>query len=984
MLINVTRMRTFILLVSFSFAAGERLEKLLLNYSLAKSVIFHYTPFGKCLGQEPFHVVGEPLSQLSKKVFDVYSDYVKCEGDIACTKHMLHRVKVAFRASSINSDTKDSDSSVSKILASSIRRAFAHARGEGIAPKGNNSFTPRKSEYVVQERMKPGSLGALYDGVLNRTVIELHNYIYKGGFAQCGATKRDISEYRGVIDCYYSSARGSLMSHPGLKKTPKSNAAIPYIYTTVGMVNDTLNEWLQSCTTIYFPYPFDLGRYASVDEYINPQYLKECEACIGVDLESPEWKGGRCAKCKPLAQYMYPEGVSLLKECKHCIDTKGSAGWDARCAKCKPLIPEGGPSLVEVQSNEALHRLERGRSLLGARRRGAVSVSAVDKKKLATYIKQYGVKYIDELNKNSGTIGGLVGNNTDDSCEKAFEEITAMQGGEDSLGCYVGSYGRGVGVIPSFCDPNANPPLEKIGLLCYPACSSYDTPTATYKRWGFDCHQVCPQDWADQGLFCRHSEYGRGVGKSPGCGDESHETGGLCYTDCSSIDNGEYSQQFVDDCTQPCPTGFRNDGLYCAKPEAYGRGTGYSACSGASGCTGCSGCSWHGCSGCSGCSGVSGCGQQHCHEGDETWGALCYPKCKAGYSAAACCLCSPDCPSGMQDIGVSCHKQYKYMGPGTIPKSCDPGWELNGLLCYPTCKAGYNSFGCCMCRPPVPDCTALGMNDGIDLSCAKKIVIGAVQSAACQPDQKYDAGLCYTPCKDGYRGVGPVCWQAGSPPCMTNCGAFYAKSVGDCVSGVIKMVTGPISTVGQVVAAALTGGASEVLDEAGKQAVNSAKKFATNAVKDATQTAKNELQNMNSQINGNVTSAQLSAIQSKYNQEVANNASAETIANTQKEYAQYSNELKNKARNEQAGATCIQKLSDASMQGDLTSEQQAKLGLECAPSLPFGLTNTISAYLYPICPNLQPCVMQVLCKVNPSAQFCVLNIAKWENATGCN
>src|ERR1700675_228072 len=45
---------------------------------------------------------------------------------------------------------------------------------------------------------------------------------------------------------------------------------------------------------------------------------------------------------------------------------------------------------------------------------------------------------------------------------------------------------------------------------------------------------------------------------------------------------------------------------------------------------------------------------------------------------------------------------------------------------------------------------------------------------ACEAGKEDDAGLCYTPCKAGYHGVGPVCWQdqesygrgAGTiPPC---------------------------------------------------------------------------------------------------------------------------------------------------------------------------------------------------------------------------
>jgi hypothetical protein len=103
-------------------------------------------------------------------------------------------------------------------------------------------------------------------------------------------------------------------------------------------------------------------------------------------------------------------------------------------------------------------------------------------------------------------------------------------------------------------------------------------------------------------------------------------------------------------------------------------------------------------------------------------GALCYPKCRSGFHNVACCVCSPNCPSGMTDGGIMCTKQIKY-DPAKVPDSCDDGWEKNGLLCYPKCRDGYHNFGCCICRPPVPDCTAEGMNSGIDLSCAKKSIL---------------------------------------------------------------------------------------------------------------------------------------------------------------------------------------------------------------------------------------------------------------------
>lgn len=82
----------------------------------------------------------------------------------------------------------------------------------------------------------------------------------------------------------------------------------------------------------------------------------------------------------------------------------------------------------------------------------------------------------------------------------------SLKSHDDSIAefCWRDSYGRGVGSIPTECGD-----LEKIGLLCYPKCPE------GYSRFGFDCHQNCPdsaEGWADQGLFCRLTEYGRGAG----------------------------------------------------------------------------------------------------------------------------------------------------------------------------------------------------------------------------------------------------------------------------------------------------------------------------------------------------------------------------------------------------------------------------------------------------------------------------------------
>lgn len=79
--------------------------------------------------------------------------------------------------------------------------------------------------------------------------------------------------------------------------------------------------------------------------------------------------------------------------------------------------------------------------------------------------------------------------------------IACTYSATDAKFCWKDSYGRGVGAPLSAC-----PGKDKIGLLCYTKCP------AGYARNGFDCHQICPDNFNDQWLFCRLAEYGRGGG----------------------------------------------------------------------------------------------------------------------------------------------------------------------------------------------------------------------------------------------------------------------------------------------------------------------------------------------------------------------------------------------------------------------------------------------------------------------------------------
>jgi len=97
----------------------------------------------------------------------------------------------------------------------------------------------------------------------------------------------------------------------------------------------------------------------------------------------------------------------------------------------------------------------------------------------------------------------------------------------------------------------------------------------------------------------------------------------------------------------------------------------------------------------------------------------------------------------------------------SVPQECGPGTERDGLLCYPSCNAGFTGVG------PVcwEDCPPDRMDDGA--TCRKDAVIlgkeargrGVGIPMICGANEEQDGALCYPPCSDGYDGVGPVCWQ---------------------------------------------------------------------------------------------------------------------------------------------------------------------------------------------------------------------------------
>ncbi len=167
--------------------------------------------------------------------------------------------------------------------------------------------------------------------------------------------------------------------------------------------------------------------------------------------------------------------------------------------------------------------------------------------------------------------------------------------------------------------------------------------------------------------FCWKQSYGNGAGEPYACKAGFERNGLLCYPKCRAgfVGNGPV-------CWETCPAGFRDDGAFCGKPAAYTRGAGYVA--------------WEG----------DQCKKDH-PEGCEENGLLWYPKCKPNFHAVGCCVCSPDCPAGTTDIGVSCQKQSYGRGAGEplAMGDCGPGLQKDpsGALCYPTCKTNFKMVG---------------------------------------------------------------------------------------------------------------------------------------------------------------------------------------------------------------------------------------------------------------------------------------------------
>eukprot|EP00948_MAST-09A_sp_MAST-9A-sp1_P003855 g3855.t1 len=152
----------------------------------------------------------------------------------------------------------------------------------------------------------------------------------------------------------------------------------------------------------------------------------------------------------------------------------------------------------------------------------------------------------------------------------------------------------------------------------------------------------------------------------------------------------------------------------------------------------------------------------------------------------------------------------------------DVGQQVGSALCYPKCRDNYYGIGP-VCWEHCPkgwvDEGALCREDGSIKTIAKKSYgRGAGVPLVCSPDEDEDAALCYTKCKTGFYGVGPVCWRSCSSPDQTDGGAICCVDAAHCTQKIRDLCAGiPLA----VAKAILSGGNWQDIVKAAIDAINS-------------------------------------------------------------------------------------------------------------------------------------------------------------------
>jgi hypothetical protein len=209
-----------------------------------------------------------------------------------------------------------------------------------------------------------------------------------------------------------------------------------------------------------------------------------------------------------------------------------------------------------------------------------------------------------------------------------------------------------------------------------------------------------------------------------------------------------------------------------------------------------------------------------CSGGKTNQAGLCYDNCKAGYTAVGP-VCWSACPAGYVDHGAICHIDKPLtVNPEWVCTAWFPKWMGGECRWKDTrCPSGYTNAGLFCALTSAGKGPPAGFS-GTYLDPMKNSYgrgAGTIPTG-CGNDQN-DAGLCYTRCRAGYDGVGPVCW-GGPPSGWVQCGMGAAKSSNVCAS----IVFGQVASVGQMAITVASLGSSTALT-AGMKAPEDASKL---------------------------------------------------------------------------------------------------------------------------------------------------------------
>jgi hypothetical protein len=204
---------------------------------------------------------------------------------------------------------------------------------------------------------------------------------------------------------------------------------------------------------------------------------------------------------------------------------------------------------------------------------------------------------------------------------------------------------------------------------------------------------------------------------------------------------------------------------------------------------------------------------------DREWrDSMCYKKCNPGEEASMT-MCKSACPPGWRTDPLTCWHDVDIRGADTSncpgDDKCGTGW-LDWSKSKPAkgcsvCPAGYHNDGC-TCRI-----------DAQATARTRDVGIGLAGSGCAAGYTKDPSGLlCYPTCKTGYQMVGPVCWNKSCPTDYPEqCGASCAVSHDACALSTESQVLTPLQVILNVVGIVFTGGGSAAV-EVGAQSASKA------------------------------------------------------------------------------------------------------------------------------------------------------------------